>query len=90
VAAGRRVGGLGQIVVCGDLVFAEQCAQSAYALLAGGPDLPREQAERQLAKVQQVQRAVETRPDRFVMRPRYGPFTVRRENMRPGEATGQS
>lgn len=80
----------GQIVVRGDLVFAEQCAQSAYALLAGGPGPLRELAERQLAKVQQVQQAVEANPDRVVMRPRYGPFTVRAESAGTDEATGQS
>jgi hypothetical protein len=37
----------------------------------------------------QVPYRVRVRQDCFVMRPRYGPFTVRRENVRLGEATGQ-
>jgi hypothetical protein len=80
----------GLIVVRGDLVFAEQCARSAYALLADEPDLVRAEAERQLAKVQNVQRAMKTHPDRFVLRPRYGPFTVRKEGMGTDPSMGSA
>ena len=71
----------GLIVVRGDLVFAEQCARSAYVLLADEAELVRAEAERQLAEVQNVRRAVKTHPDRFALRPRYGPFIVRKEGI---------
>jgi hypothetical protein len=69
-----------RVVLVGDLTFAEQCAQSAVALIRDGegPDYFRERAEDQLRTVREVRAAVAADPDRFVLRPRYGPFPVRR------------
>ena len=80
----------GQTVVLGDLAFAEQCAETACTLLANPPDLLLEQAERQLADIQRVRRVIAAHPDRFVLRPRYGPFPVREADFSPGTATDQS
>jgi hypothetical protein len=71
-----------RFVLVGDLTFAEQCAESAYNLIRDSDksflaDYLRERAEKQFEMVIRVRNAVEADPDRFVMRPRYGPFTVR-------------
>ncbi len=70
-----------KFVLIGDLTFAEQCAQSARALIreSDGPAAFyfREQAEKQLQSVLRIRGVVEAQPDRFVRRPRYGPFPVR-------------
>jgi hypothetical protein len=71
-----------KVVLIGDLTFAEQCARSALALIreSDGEGLVahyfRGQAEKQLHGVLEVRGAVKAHPDRFVMRPRYGPFPV--------------
>jgi hypothetical protein len=70
-----------KLVLLGDLTAAEQLARSARALIreSDGPGASylRERAENQLQSVLTVRSAVEAHPDRFVMRPRYGPFPVR-------------
>jgi hypothetical protein len=72
-----------KVVLTGDLTFAEQCARSACALIResdGGVALHfwRESAERQLQSVLDVRAAVEAQPARFLLRPRFGPFPVRK------------
>jgi hypothetical protein len=70
------------VTVTGDPNFAEQCAQSAYALIED--DDPywvrslRPDAEKLFASALQIQAAIEQRPDVVKTQPRYGPFTVRR------------
>jgi hypothetical protein len=68
------------VVLVGDLTFGEQCAQSAVALIRDGEgsNYFRKRAEDQLRTVREVRAAVAANPDRFVLRPRYGPFLVRR------------
>jgi hypothetical protein len=73
----------GRAVILGDMAFAEQCAVSACALLADQPALLREVAQRQMADVQRLRHAMETDPDRFLLRPRYGPFLVRQADINP-------
>lgn len=71
-----------QIVLVGDLLFAEQCVTSAYNLIRDDdPPLlqrPRRMAERRLDEIARLREGVAARPDEFVLRPRYGPFTTRR------------
>jgi hypothetical protein len=66
------------VVVEGDLGFAEQCAVSALSLLAEDPEVVRRPAEIQLERIARLRAAIRAAPQRFLVRPRYGPFVVRR------------
>jgi hypothetical protein len=70
-----------QFILTGDLTFAEQCAQSACALIrdedGAGAAYARERANKQLRLVRELRAAIQAKPDQFVLRPRYGPFPVR-------------
>jgi hypothetical protein len=70
------------VIVTGDLVFAEQCIKSAYSLIHDDdPDILRmrqRDAEALFESAQQVQAAIDARPDVVIRRPRYGPFQVRK------------
>jgi hypothetical protein len=71
-----------RFILIGDLTFAEQCAQTAYNLIrdSDGPiaiQFYRERAETQYEEVMAIRKAIETHPDRIILRPRYGPFPVR-------------
>lgn len=73
----------GVTTLIGDLDFAEQCAESAFNLMRDGDgDLilsyVRERAEKQFARIQATRAALEREPERFALRPKYGPFPVRR------------
>lgn len=69
-----------KIVLIGDLDFAEQCAESAYNLMRASDGAVaaynRAEAEAQYGRVMALRDALKAQPDRFVLRPRYGPFTV--------------
>lgn len=72
-----------KIIFTGDLEFAEQCAESAYALIreSDGPTADyffRQRAENQLQSVLEIRRYIEAHPGRCILRPRYGPFPVHR------------
>jgi hypothetical protein len=69
-----------RIVLVGDLLFAEQCAQSAYNII-GEDDMVghslRASALDQWETVRKLRAMVEAEPERFILRPRYGLFVVR-------------
>jgi len=69
-----------RFVLVGDFLFAEQCAQSAYNIIRAGDmagDALRERALEQWNSVRRLRAAVDTEPERFILRPRYGPFVVK-------------
>lgn len=67
----------GKVVLNGDLTFAEQCTQSALTLAADErPDL-RERAEHQYQQVRRLTQEAADRPASFVVRPGFGPITIR-------------
>jgi hypothetical protein len=71
-----------RLVLIGDLNFAVQCAQSAYNLIrdSDGPiaiQFYRERAQMHYEEVMAIHKAIETHPDRIILRPRYGPFPLR-------------
>lgn len=69
----------GRLLFDGDLQFAEDSAETAYALLARAniPELV-EIGARQLEQVRKVRAAVAAQPERFALQPRFGPFITRR------------
>jgi hypothetical protein len=70
-----------RFVIVGDLTFAEQCAASAYNLLAedeDGAELVQRRAISLAQDIGWLQEVMTQQPDRFVVRPRYGPFVTRR------------
>jgi hypothetical protein len=72
-----------RIVLIGDLTMAEQCAESAVHLIreSDGPlagHFFRERAVQQWEDVRKLRQAVEAQPERFILRPRYGPFVMRK------------
>jgi hypothetical protein len=73
-----------RVVLIGDLDFAEKLVSSAYNLTKSldVTDWFRQhltgEAEAHWEKIQRVRQAVASQPDRFVVRPRYGPFVVTR------------
>jgi tetratricopeptide (TPR) repeat protein len=70
-----------QFVLVGDLSFAEQCAQSAHNIIRDddmtGAAL-RERALNQWDTARRLRATVDAEPERFILRPRYGPFIVRK------------
>ncbi len=71
----------GKFVLVGDLAFAEQCIESALAMVRPGD--PEEEhyeglASKALESVLALRRAVEADSDRFIVLPRFGPFTTSR------------
>jgi hypothetical protein len=66
-------------VLSGDLAFAEQCARSAYSLAEDNERL-RILAEQQFNDVTRIQQAVVHEPERFILRPCYGPFVIGKQN----------
>jgi hypothetical protein len=69
-----------KFILFGDLTFAEQCAESAYNLIreSDGPIAAyyRDRAEKRYEEVMTLRNALQGYPDRFILRPRYGPFPV--------------
>jgi hypothetical protein len=70
-----------RVILVGDLLFAEQCAQSAHSIIRegdmAGPSL-RERALAQWNSVRRLRATVDTQPERFIFRRRYGPFIVKK------------
>jgi hypothetical protein len=71
-----------KIIVQGDLDFAKQMAETSHALLEKEQgffmDHLRQRAEELYASVDRVQRLLREQPARFELRPRFGPFPVRK------------
>ena len=69
------------IILVGDLTLAEQCLRSAYSVVEKdeGPlaDYLRKEAEKHYETLMAVQEAIRAHPERFILRPRYGPFLSR-------------
>jgi hypothetical protein len=73
-----------RIVLIGDLDFAEKLVSSAFNLAKSldVTDWFRQhltgEAEAHWENIQRVRQAIASQPDRFILRPRYGPFVVTR------------
>lgn len=66
-------------ILSGDVAFAEQCARSAYTLAEESERL-RNAAEQRFNDVLRLKEAIVREPQRFILRPRYGPFVTGRQN----------